>query len=88
MRSIEVIEENKDKYLDQLIELLRIPSVSADPKHKEDLVKASNWLKNHSQYSRAMQHMCSPWCMLPNDTSQGALHISRSIGCSEDRASK
>ncbi len=47
MRSIEVIEENKDKYLDQLIELLRIPSVSADPKHKEDLVKASNWLKNH-----------------------------------------
>ena len=47
MRSIAILEENKEKYLDQLIELLRIPSISADPKHKEDLVKASNWLKDH-----------------------------------------
>jgi acetylornithine deacetylase/succinyl-diaminopimelate desuccinylase-like protein len=31
------ITKNKQRYLDELLTMLRIPSVSADPKHKEDM---------------------------------------------------
>jgi acetylornithine deacetylase/succinyl-diaminopimelate desuccinylase-like protein len=31
------LSENKERFLDELFELLRIPSVSADPKFKEDV---------------------------------------------------
>ena len=30
------IESNKDRFLNELLDLLRIPSVSADPKYKAD----------------------------------------------------
>jgi acetylornithine deacetylase/succinyl-diaminopimelate desuccinylase-like protein len=32
------IKDNKERFLSELIDLLKIPSVSADPKHKQDLV--------------------------------------------------
>lgn len=35
------IEKNKDTYLSELFELLRIPSVSADSRHKDDVRKAA-----------------------------------------------
>ncbi len=41
----EYILKNKDRFLDELFELLRIPSISADPKHKDDLLKTAEWLK-------------------------------------------
>lgn len=34
-------EENKDRFLDELLELLRIPSVSADSKHNDDVKKCA-----------------------------------------------
>jgi acetylornithine deacetylase/succinyl-diaminopimelate desuccinylase-like protein len=34
-------EKNKDRFLDELLELLRIPSVSADSKHKADVQKCA-----------------------------------------------
>ncbi len=40
------IEENKDRFLDELFELIRIPSISSKSEHKEDLVKAAEqWKK-------------------------------------------
>lgn len=42
----EYIKENKQRYLDELIEFLRIPSVSADSRHKDDVLKAATWLNN------------------------------------------
>lgn len=39
------IEENKDRFLEELFELLRIPSVSAQSSHKPDMVRAAEWLK-------------------------------------------
>lgn len=40
------IEQNKDRFLSELFELLRIPSISAQPSlHKEDMVRAAEWLK-------------------------------------------
>lgn len=39
------ISNNKDRFINELMELLRIPSVSADSKHKEDVVKAAEFVK-------------------------------------------
>ncbi len=41
------IDDNKDRFLEELFELLRIPSISADPKHKNDIEKAAELLKVH-----------------------------------------
>ncbi len=40
------IEKNKDRFLNELFEILRIPSVSADPKYKEDVVKTAALIKD------------------------------------------
>lgn len=39
------IQSNKQRYLDELFDWLRIPSVSADSKHKGDVRKAAEFLK-------------------------------------------
>lgn len=39
------IHSNKDRFLNELLDLLRIPSVSADPKFKEDVFAAANFVK-------------------------------------------
>src|SRR3954470_25067280 len=36
---------NKDRFLDELLELLRIPSVSARSEHKEDMVRCAEKVK-------------------------------------------
>ncbi|WP_134199016.1 dipeptidase [uncultured Algoriphagus sp.] len=41
----QIIQENKDRFLNELLDLLRIPSVSADPKFKEDVFKAAEFVK-------------------------------------------
>lgn len=40
------IENNKDRFIEELFSLLRIPSVSADSKHKEDVKKAATFVKD------------------------------------------
>ncbi|HET8859801.1 dipeptidase [Marivirga sp.] len=39
------LDENKQRFLDELFDLLRIPSVSADPKFKGDVKKAAEFMK-------------------------------------------
>jgi acetylornithine deacetylase/succinyl-diaminopimelate desuccinylase-like protein len=38
-------EKNKEKFLDELFELLAIPSVSADPDYRDDVFEASEYIK-------------------------------------------
>jgi len=40
------IEANKDRFLNELLDLLRIPSVSADPKYKNDVLKTAEALRD------------------------------------------
>jgi len=40
------IEKNRDRFLNELLDLLRIPSVSADSKFKPDMLKAAEFVKN------------------------------------------
>ncbi len=38
------VGENKQRFLDELFELLRFPSVSADPKYKDDMLKTAEYV--------------------------------------------
>ena len=44
-QAIEYAEENRDSFLEQLFDLLRIPSVSTLTEHEEDITHAARWLK-------------------------------------------
>jgi len=39
------LNQNKQRFLDELLAMLRIPSVSADPKHKPDIIKTAEYVK-------------------------------------------
>lgn len=39
------IDTHKDRFLNELFELLKIPSVSADPKYKDDVIKTAETVK-------------------------------------------
>ena len=40
------LETNKQRFLDELLDLLRIPSISADPAYKEDVSRAADFLRD------------------------------------------
>lgn len=40
------LQEHKDRLLNELLDLLRIPSVSADSRHREDMLKTAEAVKN------------------------------------------
>jgi len=42
----EYIEQNRQRFLDELFELLRIPSISADPENKNDMIKCAEFVKS------------------------------------------
>ena len=43
--TIDYINQNKERFLDELFDLLRIPSISAQPSlHKQDMVRCAEWL--------------------------------------------
>ncbi len=49
----EYVEKNKDRFLEELFELLRIPSVSADSRHQKDMIAAAEFLKNNLENAGA-----------------------------------
>lgn len=38
------LESNKNRFLEELLEMLRIPSISADPKYKDDIQKTAQYV--------------------------------------------
>ncbi len=47
MNPIEYAEEHHERFLAELLEYLRIPSVSTDAAHKPDVARCSEWLADH-----------------------------------------
>jgi len=43
---LETIQQQRDSYLNRLFELLRIPSVSADPAFSQDVYRAAKWMSS------------------------------------------
>jgi acetylornithine deacetylase/succinyl-diaminopimelate desuccinylase-like protein len=41
------IESNRNRYIDELVTLLKFPSVSADSNHKGDIERCADWLVQH-----------------------------------------
>jgi len=39
------IQENKERFLNELLELLKIPSISADSAYKKDVIKTAEAIK-------------------------------------------
>ncbi|WMJ72459.1 dipeptidase [Cytophagaceae bacterium ABcell3] len=42
----EYVEKNQERFIQELIELLKIPSVSADSRHKDDMTRAAEYVKD------------------------------------------
>lgn len=45
-KAFEYLDANKDRYREELFELLRIPSISAQPEHGPDVRKAAEWTRD------------------------------------------
>src|SRR5687767_14410649 len=43
---LDYIDKNRDRFLNELLDLLRIPSVSADSKFKPDMLKAAEFVRD------------------------------------------
>ncbi len=46
-QALQYISENKQRYLDELFELLKIASISADPKYKDEVLKCADVCAEH-----------------------------------------
>ena len=53
---IEAAERRKASYLDELIEFLRIPSISTSPAHRSDMQRAADWLAERMK-AVGLQHV-------------------------------
>jgi acetylornithine deacetylase/succinyl-diaminopimelate desuccinylase-like protein len=46
---LEYLKSNEDRFVKELCEYVRFPSVSAQPQHKPDLVACAEWLRDHCE---------------------------------------
>ncbi|MBX7075037.1 MAG: dipeptidase [Pirellulales bacterium] len=53
------VAQNADRYVAELCELLRIPSVSADSKHKPDIEKAAAWVAGQFKSMGLKTEICA-----------------------------
>src|SRR4051812_32336775 len=51
--TIDYIKKNEKRYLDELIDLLKIPSISADSKYSKDVARAAEFIKGQLEKAGA-----------------------------------
>ena len=45
------VQQHQDRFIKELLELLKIPSISADPAYKKDIVKTAAEIKKRLQHA-------------------------------------
>lgn len=45
--ALEYAHQNRDRFLDELIEVLKIPSISTDAEYNDEVQRAAEWMANH-----------------------------------------
>ncbi len=56
---IRYLKQNKARFVQELCEYVRFPSVSAQPKHKSDLLNCARWLANHCRKIGLKAELCA-----------------------------
>jgi acetylornithine deacetylase/succinyl-diaminopimelate desuccinylase-like protein len=56
---IEYLKENESRFVNELCEYVRFPSVSAQPQHRADLQACAEWLLGHCQHIGLDARLCS-----------------------------
>src|SRR5437762_7340722 len=46
---LEYLKRNESRFIDELCEYVRFPSVSAQPQHRQDLQACAQWVVEHCQ---------------------------------------
>ncbi len=46
-KALEYAHQNHDRFLNELIEVLKIPSISTDAQYDNDVLRAAQWMANH-----------------------------------------
>src|SRR5947209_7854222 len=52
------LEQNETRFIEQLCEYIRFPSVSAQPEHKEDLAACAAWIHAHCEGIGLQSRLC------------------------------
>src|SRR6266436_3870402 len=55
---LEYLKRNKSRFIDELCEYVRFPSVSAQPQHRQDLHACAEWLVRHCQQIGLEARLC------------------------------
>jgi acetylornithine deacetylase/succinyl-diaminopimelate desuccinylase-like protein len=56
---LDYLKQNQKRFLEELYEYLRLPSVSAQPQHKQDLHACAEWLASHCRSIGLEARLCS-----------------------------
>src|SRR5260221_12159694 len=55
---LEYLKRNESRFIDELCEYVRFPSVSAQPQHRQDLHACAEWLVRHCQQIGLEARLC------------------------------
>ena len=55
---IDFLKQNEDRFVDELCDYVRFPSVSAQPQHSHDVRACAEWLVRHCQQIGLDARLC------------------------------
>jgi acetylornithine deacetylase/succinyl-diaminopimelate desuccinylase-like protein len=56
---LDYLEQNRERFIRELCDYVRFPSVSAQPQHRKDLEACAEWLKNHCESIGLETRLCA-----------------------------
>ena len=46
-KALDYAHQNRDRFIDELMQVLKIPSISTDDEYKHEVLRAAEWMANH-----------------------------------------